>query len=237
MSLGAPLSKLHFVALVSVDFDADMLPYFIPHYSDLECDNYCLFLHEGKDVDATLWAQKAALEAGWKCRIVPREASFGNGELKRALLEKFQRAAKPNDYIMCADGDEFQVWKKSPREYMQEGFDMLLGQRIDRFNVLLFPVDHALELEENFPEANANLSKLIYPRHPRARDKIVMSKALVPVDYKKCFGLSVKAPSNLKASGDIPILHYKWRSNIFDRLRQRPDYTPEEVAAIKKFFQ
>jgi hypothetical protein len=220
-----------------VDFDVDMLSYFIPHYSELECDNYCLFLHEGKNTDANLWAQKAAQDAGWRCRFVPREASFGNGDLKRALLEKFQRAAKPTDYIICADGDEIQKWSASPRDVINHGYDMVLGRRIDRLNEKLIGIDHSLDLEANFPIEHDNLSKVLFPKRPRTRDKIVMAKASVPVDYKKCTGLTVKLPGNLKVTGDVPILHYKWRDNIFSRLRQRPDYTPDELLAIKNFFK
>ena len=229
--------KIHFVCLVSVDFDVDMLPYFIPHYSGLEMDNYCIFLHEGKDTDANLWAEKSAREMGWKCRFVPREASYGNGELKRQLLNKFQRACKPEDYIVSADGDEIQVWKDSPHEIAGQGFDMVLGRRIDRFNEKLIGIDHALELEANFPLEHDNLSKVLFPKRPRSRDKIVMAKASCPVDYRKCTNLVTAAPRNLRVTGEIPILHYKWRENIFKRLRERSDYSPDEVKAIHKFFE
>lgn len=229
--------KIHFVSLVSVDFDVDMLPYFLPHYTGLECDNYALFLHEGKDADANQWAKTAATDLGWKVRLIPREASYGNGELKRQLLNKFQRACKSDDYIICADGDEIQLWADSPHEVVSQNYDMVLGRRIDRLNEKLIPIDHSLDLETNFPIEHDNISKVLFPKRPRSRDKIVMAKASVPVDYKKCLGLVGKAPGNLRVTGEIPILHYKWRENIFNRLRERPDYEPSELKAIKTFFE
>lgn len=229
--------KIHFVSLVSVDFDVDILPYFIPHYSGLGFDNYCLFLHEGKKTDDNLWAEKAAKEAGWKCRFVPREASFGNGELRRALLHKFQKACKPDDYIVCADGDEIQAWNLDPHDIADDNFDMVLGRRFDRLNEKLVSIDHTLELDENFPLEHDNLSKVLFPKRPRPRDKIVMAKASVPVDYRKCASLTSKAPGNLRVTGEFPIYHYKWRDGLLKRLRERSDYLPEEITAIRKFFE
>ena len=162
--------RIHFVSLISIDFDVDLLPYFIPHYSDLECDNYCLFLHEGKNTDANLWAESAAREAGWKARFIPREASFGGGELRRALFEKFRRAVKPDDYIISADADEFQIWKDSPREIGEAGYDIVLGRRIDRFNEKLCDIDFSLDLETNFPMENENLWKIIYRQISNNKD-------------------------------------------------------------------
>lgn len=230
--------KIHFVSLVSVDFDVDMLPTFIPHYTELGLDNYVLFLHEGKDTDANLWAEKAAKEAGWKTRFIPRESSYGNGELKRALLNKFLKACKnPSDAVICADGDEIQHWNFSPHEALADGYDMVLGRRIDRFNDTLLSIDHEIPLEANFPLEHDNLSKVLFPKRPRTRDKIVMARVSVPVDYKKCMSLSTKMPGNMKVTGEVPIHHYKWRKNIFERIRERPDYFPEEVQAIHKFFK
>jgi len=229
--------KIHFVSLLSVEFDVDMIPTFIPHYAGLELDNYVLFLHEGKNTDANLWAESAAKEAGWKCRFVPRESSFGNGELKRALVNKFQKACKPGDYIICADGDEIQAWPFSPRDVAADDYDMVLGRRIDRFNEKLVGIDHEIPLEINFPLEHDNLSKILFPKRPRSRDKIVMAKASVPVDYKKCLGLTVKQPGNLRVTAEVPILHFKWRDNIFRRIQERADYFPEEVQAIHNFFK
>lgn len=228
--------KIHFVCLVSVDFDVDMLPYFLPHYTALELDNYCIFLHEGKDTDANLWAEKSARDLGWKARFVPREASYGNGELKKQLLNKFQRACQPSDYIVTSDGDEIQNWDVPPQEFAAKKYDIVIGRRLDRFNEILLPIDHTLELEANFPLVHDNLSKVLFDKRPRARDKIVMSKASCPVDFRKSMGLT-RELSNLKVGSEIPVCHYKWRDNIFKRLRERSDYTPDEIKAIKLFFE
>jgi hypothetical protein len=229
--------KIHFVALVSVEYDVDLLPYFLPHYDEMDLDNYCLFLHEGPSTDDNLWAEKAAKEFGWKCRFIPREATFGTGELKRVLLNKFQKAAKPSDYILCADGDEIQEWENSPQEVAEKNYDMALGRRFDRFAETLGRIDHTHTLEENFPLEMDNLSKILFPRRQRPRDKIVMAKCSVPVDYKKCASLTVRETRAPRVTGDVKILHYKWRDGVLGRLSQRADYLPEEITAIKSFFE
>lgn len=232
-----PKPKIHFVALVSVDYDIDLLPFFIPHYDALDLDNYCLFLHEGKKTDDNLWAEKAAKTAGWKSRFIPREASFNNGELKRVLLNKFRKAAKPADYVLCADGDEFQLWEDAPQEAVADNMDMVLGRRVDRFNDTLVPIEVDLPLEASYPLEHADLSRIIFPKHAPKRDKIVMAKAGLEVDYRKCDRLVGKAPPNLRVTGEVPIQHFKWRDGIFNRLQSRMDYTPEEIQAIKEFFE
>lgn len=235
--MNAPTPRLHFVALVSVNFDVDLLPYFLPHYSELGCDNYCLFLHEGKNTDANLWAEKAAKEFDWKVRFIPREASYQNGELRRALINKFRQAAKPHDFIITADGDEFQKWDKHPREVMGEGADVVIGGRFDKFNEKLLPVDHGEDLDATYPLMNENLSSVIYPKRIRQREKIVMARVGLPVDYRKCLSMQTVKGVNPQVTGEVPILHYKWRNNIFHRISQRPDYAPDEVQAIKNFFE
>lgn len=235
--MNSPAPRLHFVALVSIDFDIDLLPYFIPHYTALGCDNYCLFIHEGKSNDNSLWAEKSAKEFGWKTRFVPREASHQNGELKKALVNKFRQAVKPHDYIITADADEFQKWETDPREAMEAGDHVVVGKRIDRFNEKLLGIDHAEDLEVTFPLESENLSDFIFPKKKRAREKIVMARADMPVDYRKCAALRAQSGFTPQVGGTVPILHYKWRNNLLRRLSDRPDYAPEEVAAIKSFFE
>ena len=229
--------KIHFTALISVDLDLEMIPYFIPNYSDLELDNYVIFLHEGKKPDDNLWAEKAIKDAGWKVRFVPRNASFGNGELRRALFNKLQKAIPPTDYIMTSSGDEIQNWTGSPYDFVADNVDIVLGKRFDRFNDSLKEVDPEGELENIFPIQNENLSFILSPNKPRPNDKIVMSKASVPVDFKRSTALLTKDASNLKVTGDISIYHFKWRKNLLERLRERSDYTPDDIKSIKNFFE
>jgi hypothetical protein len=229
--------KIHFISLVSVDLDLDMLPYFLPHYNALGLDNYCLFLHEGKSPDDNLWAESAAKDLGWKVRFVPRNASFCNGDLRKALFNKFQKAVPPTDYIMTSSGDELQNWTGSPYDFVSGDFDVILGLRFDRFSDSLRGINPEDELENIYPIQHPNLTKEIFPNKPRSNDKIILSKAAVPVDFKKSTSLLTKDTSNLKVTGDISIYHYKWRDNIFNRLRERSDYTPDEIRSIKNFFE
>lgn len=230
--------KIHFCALVSVQNDADLLPHFIHHYDELGCDNYAVFLHDGPIEHDNKLCEDALLAHDWRVRRIPFTASFGDGTLKRVALEKFQAALLPTDYILCADADEFQLWsEEGPHEVMEQNYDIALGKRFDRFAEGLVAPEGESPLEGIYHIEHPDLSRTLFPKKPRLRDKIVMSRADVPVDFKKCAGLKSKEPPRFKAMQGIPIQHFKWREGIFTRLKTRTDYSPEEIQSIRQFFE
>ena len=227
--------KIHFVALVSVQNDADLLPYFLEHYDNLGLDNNCIFLHDGNDAEDNELCGKAVTEMGFKLRHIPQSSSFGQGELRRVLMDNFTKVMNPEDYLLTANADEFQIWHEPPQLALEEGFDMVVGRLEDRFNDALTPIEEGATLEASFPISHPHLSKVLFPKKPRLRDKIVMAKAKIQVDYRKSISLDVKM-NGIRVTGEVPILHYKWRDGIFDRLRTRTDYTREEILNIREFF-
>jgi len=112
---------------------------------------------------------------------------------------------------------------------------MVVGRLQDRFNDDLAPIDAGATLEASYPIIHPHLSKVLFPKRPRLRDKIVMAKAKIPVDYRKSHNIDGDA-SGLRVTGNIPIQHFKWREGLFDRLRTRTDYTQSEIESIKDFF-
>ncbi len=229
-------TKIHLVSLVSVDNDADLLPFFLEHYDTLGCDNNVVFLHLGEDPEASDLCAKSIEAFGWRCSLVPKTASFGGGALRKVLLDNFRKAAKPEDYIICPSADEFQIWTEPPSLAVEGGFDMVVGRLEDRFADTLSGIEEDATLEACYPNIHPHLTKILFPKRPRLRDKIVMAKVKIPVDYRKCFNVEGK-PEGLRVDGIVPIHHYKWRDGIFDRLRTRPDYTREEIQSIKEFFE
>jgi hypothetical protein len=223
------------LSLFSVQNDADLLPYFLEHYDALGCDNNVIFLHDGPSAEENELCGKAVTELGWKVRHVSSRSSFGEGELRRALFDSFRRAASPEDYILCANADEFQVWEEPPSHAAGEGFDLVVGRLEDRFNDALTGIEEGATLEASYPISHPHLSKVLFPRRPRLRDKIVMAKVRIPVNYQKSIHIESKT-DGLRVTGNIPIHHYKWREGLLERLRTRTDYTPEEIQSIKSFF-
>jgi hypothetical protein len=215
------------------------------HYSELPFDNLVMFLHEGgdrsvahdQDACATDAAcERAALTCGFKVQRVPKKSSFNNGKLKAMLLEQFRRACKEGDGICVADADEFHTWILDPHEAL-ENCDIVTGQRIDRFTEFLAPVDKDMELEDTYPLIHKNLSRLLFPKRPRTRNKIVAFRRDVPVDFRKCTNLTETHSDRWKVGGEIEFNSYKWREGILERLRERTDYAPEELKAIREFFE
>jgi len=228
--------KIHFISLVSVDLDSEMLPYFLPHYAGFGLSNYVIFLHEGKSKSDTAWSVEAAKSLGMKAKIIPQNASFQNGELKKVLFENFAKACSPEDYILTADADEIQHWNEAPVEYIQKDVDVVLGTRVDRFNDSLREIDPEEELETQYPFSHENLSRHLWPKRPRANHKIVLSRAKVPVQFEKSKTI-LGDGKGLNIADGVLIEHYKWRSNIFERLENRLGYAPNEIQSLKNFFE
>ena len=232
------IPKIHFVSLFSVKLDADMIPYFVPHYRDLNLDSYLIFLHESENESENKFCEETMKDAGFNVKRVIRTASFGEGDLRKRAVEKAKKSIPTTDYIMTADSDEIQMWDKHPSEIVHDNYDLVLGITFDRFDTALKEIDHTLSLEENYPLESANLHKHLFPENPRPRRKILLSRASYSIDYtaSRDINISKDAFSNLRVHGDVPIQHYFWRDNIFDRLQNRRDYTVSELREIKRFF-
>jgi hypothetical protein len=226
--------KIHFLSLISISNDADLLPYFLEHYDALGFDNNVVFLHDGLSTEENELCDNAVAEMGWKVRHVPVGSSFGEGRLRQVLFDNFRKVAKPGDYIVCANADEFQIWEEPPQLLAEKDVDVVVGRMEDRYNDILVPPEEGLPLDLSYPSSHPHLSKVLFPKRPRLRDKIVMAKCSVPVDYRKSNYLEKSGWQ--KADGVVPILHYKWREGLLDNLRTRTDYSQEEIESIKSFF-
>lgn len=238
--------KIHFLALIGVALDADLFPWWIPHYKALNLDSYTVFLHEGPDASQNLAAQALFIREGFRVTMLPEKTVRDNpvcpGDpgigVRSVLFDLCALALLAEDFIVTADGDEFQVWTESPHAALARGLKLVTGSLIDCFDDTLHGPDPEKTLAENYPIEYYNLSGL-WRSVPYKTQKICMSPSPYPVDFSGSHEVKrdhTEVTPRLPSTGPLAVLHYRWRESAFKRVQNRPNWPPEEIAFIKNFF-
>lgn len=246
MSEAAYIPKIHFAALVGVEVDSDLLPWWIPHYRAMNLDSYTVFLHESLDEEKNRQAEILLLTLGnFSVRRVPenalRESPAWPGApdgVRRAILGTFAKSLHPQDFLITADGDEIQEWEENPREAVARGVAVVLGQLIDRFDDTLHDALPGKTLLESFPAEHPDLHSF-FRKVSLVSKKICMAPASFPVEYSGSHDLTLgeKFPPRCTVSGTLRVLHFHWRKSAASRVRGRSYWGADEIAAMENFFQ
>lgn len=236
--------KIHFAALLGVEVDADMIPWWAPHYRALKLDSYTVFLHESPNERKNVGAESVLLDFGFAIRRVPENAlrdfpvmpNCPDG-VRRTLLKSFAESLPPRDFLVTADGDEIQHWQETPKEAVARGIEVVTGRLFDRFDDTLHQPVPGWTLEESFPGEHPDLHEY-FKQEPLMQKKICMAPASFPVEYSGSHDfITVKGTHrNCFITGPIRILHYRWRASAIARVEGRYYWPAEEIAAMKRFF-
>lgn len=236
--------KIHFAALVGVDVDSDLLPWWIPHYKALGLDSYTVFLHESLDVQKNIFARRLFLESGFLVHSVPenaiRDSSVMAGcpdGVRRLVLDAYAKSHHPRDFLITADGDEIQEWEESPHDAVKRGVSVMLGRLVDRYDDTLHDALPNKTLEENFPGEHPDLHEH-FKKESLMQKKICMAPASYPVEYSGSHDVIINKslPSFCRVSGPIRVLHFRWRRSAIARVQGRYYWSDEDIAAMKQFF-
>lgn len=242
---GARPPKIHFAALVGVEVDADLLPWWAPHYAAMGLDSYTVFLHESIFESKNRRAEDLLHALGYKVRRVPENALRESPDMpgcpdgvRKILMENFAASLHPKDFLITADGDEIQEWRELPREAVARGVSIMMGRLIDRFDDTLHNAIPGKSLEESFPGEHENLTTY-FKKIPLTLKKICMAPANYPLEYSGSHAVKLGEFPNQPlyiSSGPIRVLHYRWRETAYLRVKDRHYWLPEELEAMKKFF-
>lgn len=236
--------RIHFAALVGVEVDLDFLPWWAPHYAALGLDSYTVFLHESRDESKNESAIRILSDIGFKVRSVPENALRDSPNMpgcpdgvREVILKSYAESLHPADFLVTADGDEIQEWSESPREAVTRGVSIVLGSLIDRFDDTLHDAIPGKSLDASFPGEHPDLNGY-FKNTPLTQKKICMAPANYPVEYSGSHAVKFgyKSPTLLISSGPIRVNHYRWRKSAVRRVEGRYYWTPNEIAAMKKFF-
>jgi hypothetical protein len=236
--------QIHFAALLGVEVDADLIPWWAPHYAALELDSYTVFLHESLYESRNRQAEDMLSVLGFQVRRVPENALRDSPNMpgcpdgvREIILQTFAASLHPADFLVTADGDEIQEWTELPRNAVSRGISVVLGALTDRFDDTLHNAFPDKSLEDSFPGAHPDLNAY-FKKTPLTQKKICMAPADYPVEYSGSHAVKFgyKPPKRLISSGPIRVNHYRWRESAVRRVQGRYYWTDAEISAMKKFF-
>lgn len=239
------IPKIHFAALVGVEVDADILPWWLSHYFAMHLDSYTVFLHESLDENLNNGVEACFQAYDFRVVRVPESALREDKEwsgcpdgVRRTLIGNFARSLHPQDFLITADGDEIQEWTETPREAVSRGVKIMSGLLVDRFDDTLHAPYPRKSLSESYPSEHPNLHSF-FKRTPLTQTKICMAPASYPVEYSGSHDLTLgeKFPANCIVSGPIRVLHFRWRESAVKRVKGRKYWKDDEIAAMENFFR
>lgn len=167
--------------------------------------------------------------------VSPGDVGIG---VRSVIMDLVSLSMNPADYLITADGDEFQQWTESPQDTVGRGIGLVRGELIDCFDDSLHAPDPKKTLAENYPTEYFNLSSL-WRGSPYNTKKICLSPARYPVDFSGSHEEKRHHHSVLPrviSTGPLTVLHYRWRESALRRVKNRPGWEEPEIKYVKEFF-
>lgn len=228
------MRKVHLMSMIGVDYDWELVPFFIEHYKRFDFDSYTIFLHSNKHIPHARREQYLSAireQEKWDAAFVNIEGGYWAGG-KEAILQQFAQGLPGWDYVVTADADE--LHDMPPRTYKELilSRDLVMGALVDCYdNDTLAPVQRTVPLELQYPRGS-NIEALNVGRCGEInRTKIMANRAHAPVSYigNHVYWEDIK---QLNVSSGHDVLHYTFRPCLPWRMATRWYNRPETVAAV-----
>lgn len=231
--------KIHFASLVGVDYDMDMMPYWIPYYLKAGFDSYTVVLHrEHGDIPEGI--QSDFRNAGFKVRCA--DGPFTIGCARSAHLNNIANGLDDNDIFVTADADEFHANNNgTPIDYREvlSCYDVLHGIHSDRYADTLEPcrMDPFVQYPYEEQYTGEYLKNIDIPflknTEPPAlwRSKIIAAPAGAVVEFKGSHCMS-EIPSNYNIRFGHKVIHFAWREAAVRKLALKSYYSIENLKAV-----
>jgi hypothetical protein len=237
--------KIHFAALLGVDYDMDLMPYWIPYYLDRKLDSYTIVLHREKgDIPAGIISDFK--NAGFRTYCV--NGPFNHGSVRRFHLNNIAHNFNPSDMLVTADADEFQsmpdgipVLECEPIEYRiaAKHYDILHGLHEDRYADTLdncitdpfiqYPYVENYTGEYNKVIINPFLSATTAPA--LWRTKILAAPAGMTVEYKGSHCVREVNTTDRILFG-CRVIHFAWRESAARKLALKSYFSIESLKEV-----
>lgn len=225
--------KKHFAALFGVDYEQDILPYWLVHWIDKRFDSYTVYLHrETGSIEERL--VKLFQRNGWTVHLL--DGSHRDGGLRGEVLSRFAASLPPDDFLITADADEFHLvdYDKVLGEY-----DIVRGFMSDYYGYVLEachrdPFDQYMFQEEFTGEYLKNFSPPFMRKsewkHTK-RTKILAARAGYNVAYAGSHCM-LEVPINAKILENQLVHHFAWRESAKSKLAVKSYYTEENLREV-----
>ena len=194
------------ISCISLDYDLQLLPHFLKHYSELDIDVFHLILHSNQysNFDSEKLYNDYLSKVPQKLMLENWSGVF-DGITKTNKLNRIIQSSKESHIIM-ADVDEFQEWKAP----LKESGDLVWGILRDR--------------ESTDMKLNPVTEDSIFDQFP-----LITKKTWWPNLYKPCLFPSsdlLKDPHRLKINinperGIINIDHFRWIEGRLEKMIER----------------
>lgn len=236
----------HFIALVGLDYDTDLLPYWVDYYREYGFDEYRVWLHVNGDEEAHPDPRRVRYGELFRDNGFYVEQAYGefaNGALRMRCLKGYQRTLPDDDFVICADSDEFQILSKDDYfDLMKCGFEVISGELRDRFDFTLHnpeplifgdPVRMPLHVQYPLHGNVAQIAKQTVEPASCCRAKVLAAKASVNVSYIGSHRVS--GSKHREAKGYI-VDHYTCRESYLRRMGGKTYFRPEQILDTASLF-
>jgi hypothetical protein len=205
------------LGLIAVGRDLDLLPFSLAHYARLGLDRLLLVVHAGLSPGARVPARVTE----WARTFGAEIAGVRSGEFvgtRRDREAALARVARPDDWVVLADLDEFHAYPGPLRDVVAaceaNGYDYVTGELVDRVACDGgFPPIGTRPLSEQFPAA-VRLTANVCGGDVA---KVVLARAGVRVTEGQHRALEgVACPPRTQY---VPVHHFKWDAGVFQRAR------------------
>jgi hypothetical protein len=237
--------KIHFASLFCVDFDLDLLPYWVEHYLSFRFDDYNVWLNTQRNATGKLaCAFKYLSDRGFNVTI--ENGQFVNGSLRAKVMEEYVSTLPKNDYLVTADSDEFQNMNGDYCDLIRE-YDVVNGILVDRYDDTLhdaekksdgsdlfqqFPHEGCVEQEIIFKYLDGDASKWSVVR----RSKIMAARAGIPVSFGGSHFAFTHRENIRYTPEHYSVYHFTWRDSLLGRMAGKHYYKAAHLWYVSKFF-
>lgn len=210
--------KIHFAAVIGIEYDLDLAEYWIRYYKKCGFDSYTVFLHHEDGAVPSCVFRKYVNE-GFNVHIV--DGKFSDGKLRMVHLQNFARNLDRHDFLVTADADEFQALPNGePIDYRMflGKYDMLRGFLEDRYSdepedCVGDPFLQYYYIENDTGE----YIKTVYPSYlrdqvwqPTVRTKILAARAGESVNFTGSHTITI-VQSSARILENCKVIHFAWR--------------------------
>lgn len=252
------MSKIHFAALLGVDYEMDIFPYWAKYYSDMNFDSYKIFLHR-QDAEIGEDIKKTVRQFGFN--VESFGGHHGNGMLRKFTLGHYASTLPPDDLLVTADADEYQCspgvlkmrsdpgnddvfvggLRPTPPNYrkLEEYYDIISGFMSDRYTGRLETCFQEPFIQYPFEEPfTRDIIKGFTPPYLRKsrwsetrRTKILAARAGMDIAFEGSHVMRT-VPTSARLAEDFRVVHFAWRESARRKLAVKSYFSSENLNEI-----
>lgn len=226
-------TKIHFACLFGVDYELDLMPYWVEHWASHHLDSYKVFLHrETGVIDSSI--VDFFRKAGFSVECVGGPHS--NGLLRGAALGNHAANLPPEDFLVTADADEYHLLNYHD---ILPGYDVVTGFLVDRYGMEMTAcVKDPFEQYDHEEPFTREVIKNFTPPFLRStqwpytmRTKILACRAGNDSTYMGSHCMK-SISSDARILKDQKVYHFAWRKSAAEKAVVKSYYKKENVKEI-----